>query len=132
MVKLVPEVVSFLEGKHFGKIATVMKDGSPHVTPIWYMLDDGKVILNTTTDRVKYFNIKRDNRVCFLVDDGYPYVILFGKARIAAERDANRDIETLAIRYTGEEAGRKSARERYWKQKRISIEISPERVVPQI
>ncbi len=132
MAKLDPGVVSFLEGKHFGKIATVMKDGSPHVTPIWYMLDGGKVIVNTTTDRVKYFNIKRDDRVCFLVDDGYPYVVLFGRARIAAERDANRDIETLAIRYTGEEAGRKSARERYWKQRRVSIEISPERVVRQI
>ena len=126
------KVVKFLRGKHFGKLATVMKDGSPHVTPIWYMFDDGKLIVNTTSDRVKYFNIRRDPRVCFLVDDGYPYVAIFGKARIAKERDANKDIETLAIRYTGEEAGTKSARERYWKQQRVSIEIVPERVVEQI
>jgi len=132
MVSLDPKLEAFLKGKYFGKLATVMKDGSPHATPIWYMLEDGKVIVNTTTNRVKYFNIKRDNRVCFLVDDGYPYAIIFGKARIAAERDANRDIEALAIRYTGEEAGRKSARERYWKQERVSIEITPERVVSQL
>jgi PPOX class probable F420-dependent enzyme len=129
MVKLGPKVEKFLEGKHFGKLATTMKDGSPHVTPIWYMLEDGKVFVNTTTDRVKYFNIRRDNRVCFLVDDGYPYVILFGRARIAEERDGKKDIETLAIRYTGEQAGRKAARERYWKQPRATIEITPERVV---
>ena len=129
MVEFTPKVAKFLEGKYFGKLATVMKDGSPHVTPIWYMVDDGKVIVNTTRSRVKYFNIKRDSRVCFLVDDGYPYVILFGRARLAEERDGKKDIETLAIRYTGEEAGRKAARDRYWKAERVSIEIVPERVV---
>jgi PPOX class probable F420-dependent enzyme len=129
MVKLTPKVTAFLKGKHFGKIATLMKDGSPHVTPIWYMLDHGKIVINTTTDRVKYYNIKRDDRVCFLVDSGYPYVILFGKARIAKERDAKKDIETIAIRYTGAAQGKKAARERYWKQPRASIEILPERVV---
>ena len=129
MTSLDAKVESFLGGKHFGKIATVGKDGSPHVTPIWYMYAGGQLIVNTTTKRVKYYNIRRDSRVCFLVDDGYPYVMIHGRARIASERDANKDIETLAIRYTGEEAGRKAARERYWKDERISIEIVPERVV---
>jgi PPOX class probable F420-dependent enzyme len=126
---LSPKVTKYLKEKHIGKLATVMKDGSPHVTPIWYMLEKGRIIVNTTTQRVKYFNIKRDERVCFLVDSGYPYVILFGRARIADERDGKKDIETLAIRYTGPAQGRKAARERYWKQPRASIEITPERVV---
>ena len=129
MVKLTPQVTAYLKGKNFGKLATVMKDGSPPVTPIWYMLEGGKVIINTTPGRVKYYNIRRDGRVCFLVDSGYPYVILFGRARIARERDGRKDIERLAIRYTGPAQGRKSARERYWKQPRVSIEITPERVV---
>lgn len=123
---------AFLRDTHFAKIATVKKDGSPHVTPIWYMYEDGKLIVNTTTDRVKFRNIQRDPRVSFLIDDGYPYLMVLGKARIATERDANKDIETLAIRYTGEEAGKKSARERYWKQPRVSLEIAPERVVSQL
>jgi PPOX class probable F420-dependent enzyme len=129
MAKISPKVEEFLNGKHFGKIATVMKDGSPHVTPIWYMLDHGKVIINTSTNRVKYNNIKRDDRVCFLVDAGYPYVVIFGRARIATERDGKKDIEAIAIRYTGPVQGRKSARAVYWKQPRASIEIVPERVV---
>ncbi len=122
----------FLKGKHFGKVGTIMKDGRPHVTPIWYMYENGKLFINTTTDRVKYRNIQRDPRVSFLVDDGYPYLMVMGTARIAAERDPLKDIETLAIRYTGEEAGRKSARGRYWKQPRVSIEIVPEKVVLQL
>jgi PPOX class probable F420-dependent enzyme len=127
--KLAPQVTEFLQGKHFGKLGTVMKDGSPHVTPIWYMLDNGKLVVNTTEERVKYFNIRRDNRVCLLVDDGYPYVIVFGRGRIAKERDGKKDIESLAIRYHGEEKGKRSAREVYWKQPRVSIEIVPERVI---
>lgn len=123
---------AFLKGKHFAKIATLMKDGAPHVTPIWYVYDDGKLIINTTTDRVKFRNISRDPRVSFLVDDGYPYLMILGKARVATERDPLKDIEALAIRYTGEEAGKKSARQTYWKQKRVSIEIVPERVVSEL
>ena len=132
MVKLSPKVESFLSGKHFGKLATVMKDGSPHPTPMCYMLDGGTILVNTTTSRVKYFNIKRDDRVCFLVDDGYPYVIVFGRARLANERDGRKDIETLAVRYMGEEAGKKAARERYWKDERATVEIVPEKVVEQV
>jgi PPOX class probable F420-dependent enzyme len=120
---------AFLEGKHFAKLATLMKDGRPQLTPIWYMYEGDKLIVNTTKDRVKYRNMKRDPRVSLLIDDGYPHISVFGRARIANERDANKDIETLAIRYTGEEAGKKAARERYWKQERVSIEIIPERIV---
>jgi len=124
-----PKVEKFLKEVHFAKIASLMKDGRPHLTPIWYMYTDGKLIINTTTDRTKFRNIRRDPRVSLLVDDGYPYVTVFGKARIATERDPLKDIESLAIRYTGEEKGKKAARNRYWKQPRVSIEIVPEKVV---
>jgi PPOX class probable F420-dependent enzyme len=119
----------FLAGKHFAKLATLMKDGRPQLTPIWYVYEGDKLIINTSKDRVKYRNIERDPRVSLLIDDGYPHVSVFGKARIATERDANKDIESLAIRYTGEKEGRKAARERYWKQERVSIEIVPDRIV---
>lgn len=129
MPRIPPKAEAFLKGTNFGKLATVRKDGRPHVTPIWYMLDGGKLIVNTTTGRVKYHNLLRDPRVAFLVDREYTWVIIEGKARIASERDGKKDIETLAIRYTGEEAGRKAARDNYWKQPRASIEIVPEKII---
>jgi len=86
-------------------------------------------MINTTTDRVKYQNMKRDPRVALLVDDGYRYVSIKGTAREATERDPKADIETLAVRYTGEEAGRKRAREYYWKMDRVTFMITPERAV---
>ncbi len=129
MFKFTAKAERFLTGVYFAKLGTVMKDGSPHVTPIWYMYEDGKLFVNTTPGRVKYWNIRRDPRVCLLVDDGYPYLVIFGKARIADERDPLKDIEALAIRYHGEEKGKKQARDYFRKQKRVSIEIIPDRVV---
>jgi PPOX class probable F420-dependent enzyme len=129
MKMFTPKAEKFLSGVNFAKLGTVMKDGSPHVTPIWYMYEDGKLFVNTTPERVKTRNIKRDPRVCLLIDDGYPYLVIFGKARIADERDPHKDIETLAIRYHGEKKGKKQARDYFRKQKRVSIEIVPDRVV---
>ena len=129
MFKFTPKAKEFLRGVYFAKLGTVMKDGSPHVTPIWYMYEDGKFFVNTTPDRVKYWNIRRDPRVCLLIDDGYPYLVIFGTARIANERDPHKDIESLAIRYHGEKKGKKQARDYFRKQKRVSIEIIPDRVV---
>ena len=123
------KVLDFLDGVHFAKLATLMKSGGPQVTPVWYMMDQGKLIVNTTTDRTKFRNVKRDPRVCLLIDNGYSYVAVFGDARVASERDPMKDIEALAIRYRGEEEGRRAARERYWKMDRISIEVVPRRVV---
>lgn len=129
MARFARKVEEFLKGAHFGKLATLMKDGRPQVTPIWYVYEDGKLLVNTTTDRVKFRNVRRDPRVSLLVDDGYSYVAFFGTARVAAERDPKKDIEALAIRYHGEEKGRKAARERYWKMDRVTLEIVADRVV---
>jgi PPOX class probable F420-dependent enzyme len=128
-VKLDSKVESFLNGTHFAKLATLNKSGSPQLTPIWYMYDGGKIIINTAAGRVKHRNVLRDPRVALLVDEEYRYVSISGRARVAKERDPNKDIETLAMKYTGEQKGRKAARETYWKQERVSIEIVPERVV---
>jgi PPOX class probable F420-dependent enzyme len=128
-MKFEKKVEDFLKGTHFAKLATLNKDGSPQLTPVWYMYENGKLIFNTSRDRRKFFNMKRDDRVAFLIDEGYPYVAIWGTAREAKERDPYKDIETLAIAYHGEEKGRKSAREIYHKQKRVSFEIVPRRVV---
>ena len=128
-MKLEPKVEAFLRGKHIAKLATVNRDGSPQVTPIWYMCVDGKMIVNTAEGRVKLRNIRRDPRVVLLMDEGYAYVAISGEARVAKERDGLKDIEALAIRYHGPQKGKKMTSEIYSKQKRVSIEIVPERTV---
>jgi PPOX class probable F420-dependent enzyme len=129
LTKLGSDVEAFLKGKHFAKLATVNPDGSPQLTPIWYMCVGRKLIVNTAAGRVKLRNIRRDPRVVLLIDNGYDYVAFSGIGRVAEERDGFKDIEALAIRYHGLRKGKKDAREVYSKQKRVSIEVVPQRLV---
>ena len=127
--KLSAQAVKFVNGIVFGKLATIHKDGTPHVTPVWFRYENGKFLFNTAEGRVKLKNIIRDKRVALLMDDEYKYVLIEGRARVAKERDPLDDIETLAIRYVGEKQGKRQFRDYFSKEKRVSIEIDPENVI---
>jgi PPOX class probable F420-dependent enzyme len=78
------ELISFLsQGTLTAKLATVKEDGSPHVVPLWFVLDDeDNIIFGTETGSVKGKNIQRDPRVSICVDyQEYPYsfVTIFGE-----------------------------------------------------
>src|SRR4051812_16432272 len=82
------EVQAFLMGNppHTGKIGMTRKDGSPHVAPIWYVVDDaGDVLFNTGADTLKGRILRRDPRVALCVDDERPpfsFVILRGTVEL--------------------------------------------------
>jgi PPOX class probable F420-dependent enzyme len=72
-----------------GKLATVRKDGAPHVTPIWFDLDGDEIVFNTSETSLKGRHIRRDGRVCMCVDDETPpfsYVIVEGTARLSSDQ----------------------------------------------
>lgn len=81
------EYINFLsEGTKTGKLATVRKDGRPHVTPIWFEMDGDDLIFNTHKDSVKGRNMARDPRVAISVDDQQPlysYVTIEGTATLS-------------------------------------------------
>ena len=114
---------------HFAMLATLNRDGTPQLTTVWYMLDRGRLIVNTKRGRQKFLNMGRDQRVALLVDGDYSYLSVTGKAREATERNPLKDIETLAVRYQGERQGRRAARQQFWKEPRVSYEIVPDRVL---
>jgi PPOX class probable F420-dependent enzyme len=61
-----------LHGTRTGKLATVRKDGRPHVVPIWFDLDGEAIVFTTGGESVKARNMKHDPRVCICVDDETP------------------------------------------------------------
>ncbi|MFC9909760.1 PPOX class F420-dependent oxidoreductase [Streptomyces sp. NPDC059862] len=94
-------------GTRTGKLSTVRADGSPHVTPIWFLLDGDEVVFNTSKESVKGRNLARDGRVALCVDDDRPpfdYVVLQGRARLSEDLDELRLWATrIGARYMGEE-----------------------------
>ena len=75
-------------GTRTGKLSTVRADGSPHIAPIWFLLDGDDFVFNTGKDTVKGRNLARDGRVALCVDDDRPpfaFVVLQGRAELAED-----------------------------------------------
>ncbi len=55
------------QGKNLVFIATVMKDGSPQLSPVWANYEGGYILVNTAEGRIKHKNIIQDPRVAVSV-----------------------------------------------------------------
>ena len=103
------EIRRFLgHGTFTGKLATVRKDGSPHVAPVWFVIDENSnddIILTTSHESIKGKCIIRDPRVSISVDDQkppYSFVIVNGIAQIREEpSDLLKWATKIAERYMG-------------------------------
>ncbi|MFF7363729.1 TIGR03618 family F420-dependent PPOX class oxidoreductase [Streptomyces sp. NPDC008125] len=104
-------------GTRTGKLSTVRADGSPHVAPVWFLLDGNDLVFNTGRDTVKGRNLARDGRVALCVDDDrppYSFAVVQGRAGLSEDPDELLTWATrIAARYVGEEAaaeyGRRNA-----------------------
>lgn len=96
-----------LQGTRTGKLATVRKDGRPHVVPIWFTLDGDTLIFTTGEHSVKAANMRRDARVSLCVDyetSPYAYLMIEGTATWHTDPDALLLWATrIGGRYMGEE-----------------------------
>ncbi|MYR60364.1 TIGR03618 family F420-dependent PPOX class oxidoreductase [Streptomyces sp. SID625] len=94
-------------GTRTGKLSTVRADGSPHVAPIWFLLDGDDVVFNTGEETVKGRNLVRDGRFALCVDDERPpftFVVVQGRARLSEDLDEVRHwAARIGARYMGEE-----------------------------
>ena len=96
-------------GTRTAHVATTRADGSPHVAPVWFLVDgtpDSLVIRFTTSAAsVKGRTLLRDGRVALTVDDPHPpfaFVIVEGVATLDDDLDRLREVAgRLGARYMG-------------------------------
>ena len=96
----------FTQKKAFANLATVMPDGTPQVTPVWFDLKDGVVRVNTAKGRVKARNMREGAPVALAImdpDNAYRYVQLRGRVRRVTEEGAGAHIDSLAKKYIGKD-----------------------------
>jgi PPOX class probable F420-dependent enzyme len=110
----------------FAHLATVMPDGSPHVTPMWFDWDGTHFRFNSARGRVKVRNLERSQRVAFSIldpDNAYRYLQVRGRVVEMTEQGADDHIDLLAKKYIG--------KDRYpWRRPgevRILYRVAPER-----
>jgi PPOX class probable F420-dependent enzyme len=92
--------------KAFANLATLMPDGSPQVTPVWFDYQGDVIRVNTAKGRVKARNLQDGSRVALAImdpDNAYRYVQIRGRVRRVTENGASAHIDTLAKKYIGED-----------------------------
>ncbi|HYT57696.1 MAG TPA: PPOX class F420-dependent oxidoreductase [Verrucomicrobiae bacterium] len=107
MAATIPEQFKDLFGKvAFAHLATLMSDGSPHVTPVWVDYDGAYVRVNSAKERVKDKNMRRNKRVALSIQDPenpYRYLGIRGEVVEITENGADAHIDALAKKYLGKE-----------------------------
>ena len=135
------EIAKFLmQGTFTGKLATVKKDGSSHVVPIWFVLDNensrgkiGNIVFTTGETSVKANNIQRDNRVNICVDDQRPpfsFVTIFGTAKIYPykQKEVLKWATKIAERYMGKDNAEAYGR-RNSDEGAVLVRIKPAKII---
>ena len=77
--------------------ATINKDVSPHLSPNGYYYDEDKLMFFTTKERLKYFNLRRDDTISICIYEpplASDYVVFQGRA-IVDDRDIWDDVRKV-------------------------------------
>lgn len=88
MAALTRAQAQLFEDPNIGVLGTLRRDGTTHLTPVWVSLDGDVIVVNTSTDRLKYRHLQRDPRVSIVVidsNDSTRYVSVTGTAELTQE-----------------------------------------------
>ncbi len=106
-MNLIPETHSGLlkDGtKAFLYLATIMPDGSPQVTPVWFNTNGEFILINTARKRVKDRNMRVRSQVALCIQDPsnpYRYLQIHGKVKEFTTDGADAHIDALTMKYRG-------------------------------
>lgn len=116
----------------FARIATLMPDGSPQMTVMWFRPDGNSLRMMTPADTRKSRNLETDSRVAVVVEEpGNPYnfVEIRGTVEVVHDDDAARiELRRIAARYLGDDRAEKYA-DSLSADPRVLLIIHPEKTV---
>jgi len=121
------KVINLLNGKNLVFIATIMKDGSPQVSPVWANLEDEHIMVNTAEGRIKHKNVLRDPRIALsIVDSNNPLDMTSIKGTVV---EIIPDYDYIhANKLTKKYLGKETYPFRHENEKRIIFKIKPQKI----
>jgi PPOX class probable F420-dependent enzyme len=139
-VKLTDQEVDELLAENLKvQVASIGPDGTPHLSTLFYIVRDGRIVFWTYGRSQKIKNLERDPRVSALVEDGVDYfelrgVSITGRAEIVRDFDAiysiGAEVATRMVAAESFEALGDFGRETVEKQarKRVGVIVHPDKV----
>ena len=95
-----------LNKKAFAQLATIMPDGTPQVSPVWFEYDGKNILINSAKGRVKDRNMRRDPRVGLDIqdpDNPYRHLSIRGRVVQITEDGADAHIDKLTKKYINQD-----------------------------
>ena len=112
-------------------VTTMRPDGTPHVTPVWHLVDGDEVVIAVARETVKARNVQANPQValCIAADQRpQPWVLINGTARLSEER-VEEIVRTVSFHYLGDEEGGPYVEEILQMLDFVIMRITPERII---
>lgn len=128
------EIYAFIDHRpaRTAKLATVKKDGSPHVAPIWVAVDGEDLVFTTHETSLKGRSLRRDPRVAMSFDDDRPpftFAMVEGTATLSEDPDDLLAWATvIGGRYMGDDVAEQYGR-RNGVAGELLVRVTPTRLV---
>ena len=128
------EIASFIDEHRTATMATVGPSGMPHLVAMWYAVIDGQIWFETKARAQKAVNLRRDDRITVMIEDGKTYdtlrgISLEGRGVIVEDPD---EIWKVGVnvweRYNGPYSEEVKPLVEFMLQKRIAVRVEVERV----
>ena len=127
-------VRAFLDAPRFASIATIDRDGTPHQSVVWYLLEGDTLVINSKVGRRWPTNLLRDPRLALSivdVEDGYRWLGLNGTVEVVDDPEqAQDDIAAMARQYHADDPQHAEdlIARTFRPARRISFRITPREV----
>jgi PPOX class probable F420-dependent enzyme len=110
----------------YAYLSTLMADGSPQLTPLWFNTEGECILINSAKGRIKDINMRARPQVALLITDPkdpfYRYLQIRGRVVEVSEEGADNHINVLSLKYD----------HKPWqsvpRQTRVKYKILPEKV----
>lgn len=106
MAEIPAAFTDLTEKKAFANLATLMPDGTPQVTPVWFDVANGRIRVNTAKGRVKARNMQEGSPVALSIvdpDNPYRYMQIRGRVVRVTQQGADAHIDALTRKYLGKD-----------------------------
>lgn len=130
------EIATFLESSKSLNVATLDKDGAPHMTTLWFAMDGSDILFETYGKSQKVVNLRRDPRIAVLCEQGETYdelrgVSVQGTAEIVDDGQRLERLMRLIISrsFPGQDSEKLTAHVAQMIQKRVVVVVRPNKVI---
>ncbi len=126
---------NFIHGQKSLQVGTLNKDGSIHLSTLWFgITDDKAIVFETYTKSQKILNLQRDPRITLLMEDGVVYeklrgVMIQGMAELHDKDEDMAGLAALVLERNNPEMDENTAKEaaKMLASKRTGVIIRPEK-----